>query len=292
MNTKLIEYIITISEERNILRAAEKLYISQSTLSQALINLETELGTPLFIRSKNGLIITEAGEEYVSAAKCILQIKENTYRKIKTIVSKSIEKYRVGISSNNGLKRFLLASSEYKLKNPRVVFYATEDNPKNLLENLKKGIYALIIITVDNASSIPFPYTVISKEEILLLAPCHMKNKFPERQVHLKDLNHVDIVISKPGSTMRSITDRLFAENNITPNIIYELNSSEMTIQMVQEGKCCAFLPDTLLKDASNVSSYSLFPKVYRYQIAVFPEHLKNNDIILEFVEMIQKHNP
>lgn len=292
MNTKLIEYIITISEEKNILRAAEKLYISQSTLSQALINLETELGTPLFIRSKNGLIITEAGEEYVSAAKCILQIKENTYRKIKTIVSKNIEKYRVGISSNNGLKRFLLASSEYKLKNPRVIFYATEDNPKNLLENLKKGIYALIIITVDNTNSVPFPYTVISKEEILLLAPLHMKNSFSERQVHPRDLNHVDIVISKPGSTMRSITDKLFAENNITPNVIYELNSSEMTIQMVQEGKCCAFLPDSLLKDVNNVSCYSLFPKIYRYQIAVFPEHMENNDIILEFVEMIQNYNP
>lgn len=291
MNTRLIEYIITISEERSILRAAEKLYISQSTLSQALINLETELGTPLFIRSKNGLSITDAGKEYVSAAKCILQIKENTYRKIKTISSKNIEKYRVGISSNNGLKRFLLASSEYKLKNPRVVFYATEDNPKNLLENLKKGIYALIIITVDNTNSIPFPYTVINKEEILFLAPLHMKKNFPEHRVAPRDLNHVDIVISKPGSTMRSITDRLFSENDITPNIIYELNSSEMTIQMVQEGKCCAFLPDNLSKDVSNVSFYSLFPKVYRYQIAVFPEHLKNNDIILEFIKMIQNYN-
>lgn len=45
MNTRQLEYILAIAEEKNILRASEKLFISQSTLSQTLINLEKELGT-------------------------------------------------------------------------------------------------------------------------------------------------------------------------------------------------------------------------------------------------------
>ena len=291
MNTRLIQYIVTIAEEKNILRAAEKLYISQSTLSQALINLETELGTPLFIRSKGGLIITDAGKEYVSAAKIILQIKDSTYRKIRTIASENVEKYRIGISSSNGLKRFLLVSSEYKHKYPKLVFYATEDNPKNLLEELKKGSYAFIIVTIDNMYNIPFPYTMINREEILFLAPHCMDSHFLNRAVLPKELENVEIVVSKPGSTMRYITDKLFAQNKISPNIIYELNSSEMTIQMVRDGKCCAFLPDSLISGTHDVSHHSLFPKIFRYQVAIYPEDLKKDTIIYEFIERLKDYD-
>ena len=65
MNTRQLEYILAIAEEKNILRASEKLFISQSTLSQTLINLEKELGTPLFIRNQRELAITEAGQYYI-----------------------------------------------------------------------------------------------------------------------------------------------------------------------------------------------------------------------------------
>lgn len=47
MDTKIIEYVIAISEEKSISKAAERLYITQPALSQRLKKLEEELGTPL-----------------------------------------------------------------------------------------------------------------------------------------------------------------------------------------------------------------------------------------------------
>ena len=76
MNTRQLEYILAIAEEKNILRASEKLFISQSTLSQTLINLEKELGTPLFIRNQRELAITEAGQYYIEAARDIMHMIE------------------------------------------------------------------------------------------------------------------------------------------------------------------------------------------------------------------------
>lgn len=60
------EYYLTIAREQNISRAAEKLFISQSSLSQHLAKLEAELGARLFDRTKNPLELTEAGKLYKS----------------------------------------------------------------------------------------------------------------------------------------------------------------------------------------------------------------------------------
>ena len=54
MDTRLLEYIIAIEEERSISRAAERMYVTPSALSQQLKNLEAELKTTLFVRSREG----------------------------------------------------------------------------------------------------------------------------------------------------------------------------------------------------------------------------------------------
>ncbi|MFR5732002.1 MAG: LysR family transcriptional regulator [Clostridium sp.] len=66
MDTKILEYVIAIAEEKSLSKAAERLYLSQPALSQRLKKLEDELGTPLFLREKNGLSITDAGRIYIN----------------------------------------------------------------------------------------------------------------------------------------------------------------------------------------------------------------------------------
>lgn len=68
MDTKIIEYVIAIAEEKSLSKAAERLYLSQPALSQQPEKLEDELGTPLFVRGKDGLSITEPGESMSTAA--------------------------------------------------------------------------------------------------------------------------------------------------------------------------------------------------------------------------------
>lgn len=54
MNLKEIEYILKIDEEKNVTRAAEKLFLTPSALNQQLLRLEQEIGAPLFNRIRNG----------------------------------------------------------------------------------------------------------------------------------------------------------------------------------------------------------------------------------------------
>lgn len=67
MDTKIIEYVIAIAEEKSLSKAAERLYLSQPALSQRLKKLEDELGTPLFVRGKDGPFPSlDAGRIYVN----------------------------------------------------------------------------------------------------------------------------------------------------------------------------------------------------------------------------------
>ena len=67
-----IKYFITVSETLNITRASEIIGISQPALSYAIKRLETELGSQLFIRLKNGMQLTKLGEEFKVRARKLL----------------------------------------------------------------------------------------------------------------------------------------------------------------------------------------------------------------------------
>lgn len=69
MTLQQIKYAITIYETGQFSRAAEKLYVTQPSLTKAINELEKELGTTIFIRSKSGITVTAEGEEFISYAR-------------------------------------------------------------------------------------------------------------------------------------------------------------------------------------------------------------------------------
>lgn len=75
MTDRQLKYLITLAEEGNMTTAAQKLFISQPSLSYLLGHVEQELGAELFHRNTTPLTLTEAGESYVETARKILGIK-------------------------------------------------------------------------------------------------------------------------------------------------------------------------------------------------------------------------
>ncbi|MCB0421656.1 MAG: LysR family transcriptional regulator [Bdellovibrionales bacterium] len=68
-----ITYFIEVAETANISRAAEKLGITQPSLSTAIKRLETELGAPLFLRNRSGVILTPSGKDFLNKGRQLLQ---------------------------------------------------------------------------------------------------------------------------------------------------------------------------------------------------------------------------
>ena len=71
MTLTQLNYIITIAETKSMNKAAEKLYVSQPSLTNAIKELEKELGITIFYRSGRGVTLTNDGAEFLLYAKQI-----------------------------------------------------------------------------------------------------------------------------------------------------------------------------------------------------------------------------
>ncbi len=76
MTLQQLKYLVIVAECKNITAAAEKLYISQPSLSTAIHSLENEMGIKAFARSNKGICITREGEELLSYARNLLEQAE------------------------------------------------------------------------------------------------------------------------------------------------------------------------------------------------------------------------
>ena len=77
MTLQQLKYLVTVAECGNITEAAQKLFISQPSLSTAIHNLEKEMGVTAFVRSSKGVVVTREGEELLSFARMLLEQADN-----------------------------------------------------------------------------------------------------------------------------------------------------------------------------------------------------------------------
>ena len=98
MDLRYLEYIIEIAKCQSISRAAEVLCITQSTLSQYLSKLESEIGVKLFDRQRNGMMLTPAGTLYVDTAKRMIEEKTDLYNQIADIAKGQTGSFSVVIT--------------------------------------------------------------------------------------------------------------------------------------------------------------------------------------------------
>ena len=77
MTLQQLTYLVTVADCGNITEAAEKLFISQPSLSAAIHNLEKEMGVTAFTRSNKGVTVTREGEELLSFARMLLEQAEH-----------------------------------------------------------------------------------------------------------------------------------------------------------------------------------------------------------------------
>ena len=106
MNLKELEYVVAIADEKSLTKAAERLFITPSALTQQVLRLENELHAPLFIRSRSGWQPTEAGEIYLEAARKILFIRQDAYNRLQDQIQRSAYSLTIGLPPERGTDMF------------------------------------------------------------------------------------------------------------------------------------------------------------------------------------------
>lgn len=122
MEVRLLQYFLTIAEEENITKAAEKLNMSQPPLSRQLKQFENELGVVLFERGKRKMQLTEAGYFLKNRGKEILELIEKTKDQLRERCDGTSGTISIGTIETSGASILPLLISQFNKEFPKVSF--------------------------------------------------------------------------------------------------------------------------------------------------------------------------
>lgn len=261
MDTKQIEYILKIAEENNITHAAEKLHLTQPALNQQLLRLERELGLQLFHRGKNNWRPTEAGEIYLTNARKILQIKQDTYRILGDMASVKKGTLSVAFTPGRGSTMFSAVYPQFHQNYPEILVMPQELSVRRQQTLIAEGELDIGFQTVCENQKTGDTYLSITKEELLLVIPqkhplCdgYMQKKagkgnppvYPE--LSISAVQYEPFVLMYKESTIRQMVDSIFQEAGFQPYVLFETASNSTILNMIQNNLCCGLVPAYYLR--------------------------------------------
>ncbi|PGS48599.1 LysR family transcriptional regulator [Bacillus sp. AFS041924] len=140
MNFEQMEYIVKVASEKSILKAAKRLHITSSGLSQSISQLETELGITIFNRSRKGTFPTEEGKILIKRASEVLQIISKLNEEL--FDYKNNKKIHLKIIATPTFSTVLqLALNRIHVEHPNVTIDIEEKEPTLIMETIKHTEY-------------------------------------------------------------------------------------------------------------------------------------------------------
>jgi LysR family cyn operon transcriptional activator len=287
MELRQLKYFVKSAEYLNFSVAAKHLYITQSTLSQQIKQLEFELGFELFLRNSRHISLTEAGEEFLPFARKTILDAEDAVQRLYDLQHVKVGTLRVGVTYSlstvltEGLISFMKEFPGIKLE----VFYKTVDELLTLLRERKVDFilsYKPLCDATDIDAMPLFENTlalVVSKEYPLA----------KRDRIKLNDLAGLPLILPSKGLQARMMLDRLIEGRNITLTSKLELNETNILLQMVATGNYATILSTSALfgktrfkvipiDEPGNVMEASLLSLKGAYQKAAAKEFV---DILL-----------
>ena len=147
MQFNQLRYVLEAADKKSFSAAAKSLFVSQPSLSQQIMNLEKELGIPLFIRHSKSVSLTEAGEYFVQSARRILNDTEQLKYSMLKYSSLQTGTLKLGMLWIGGYLNLPQLITDYHDQHPLVTCHLDVEGSKTLFHILKaRDLHAIFII--------------------------------------------------------------------------------------------------------------------------------------------------
>lgn len=285
MDTKLIEYIIAIAEEKSLSKAAERLYLSQPALSQRLKKLEDELGTQLFVRERDGLTLTDAGRIYINGGHSILQIKREALHKISSLTHSSKNFLRFACAASSALECIPAFRKDY----PEIELMVRRSNSLSAKEDLIMGHADLGVLLTSSLQHSVLEYIPLWTGELLLAIPDGHPALLPEdiERGNYSALQNDYFVLTHAPSFVRNVEDQALRNMQIQPNIICEIEDDVSRRYMLNKGLGNAFVPSRLPHPEDTFHTYSLNPPLTFYIVAAYQKSISLSEPMKQLIRLL-----
>jgi len=255
---KQLKYLCAIAEKQHFGKAAKSCFVTQSTLSVGIQELEQSLGLPLVERGRKSALLTAAGENVVKRASEILAqvraLKEEAASATEPLSS------RIRLGAIPTIAPYLLPDTLALIRkhHPRLQLLIREDLSANLVSLLNQGQLDLILLALPYPVEAAYTHELFSDPFVLAHPVGHALEK--RSVIKPRDLRGHDILLLEQGHCLRShILDSCNLTNSQI-SLTFEATSLHTIVPMVANGVGITLLPKMavdkgILKGVSGVAT-------------------------------------
>lgn len=261
MEIRVLRYFLEVAREGSITHAAQRLHISQPTLSKQLKDLEGELGKKLFTRSSFSVRLTEEGMLLRNRAEDILDMVDKTEEEFKALGAVAGGDIYIGCAESEGIKHLARCIKAVKEQNPGIRVHLYSGDTNDLAGRLEQGLldFAVIAQAVDlskyNYLELPWAdiWGVVLRRDDPLSA---------RESLGVEDLLDKPLIVSRQG--LREDLPRLFGEKVDRLNVTATINLAYNGAILVREGIGYVLTFDKLVNtsDESDLCFRPLAPRL------------------------------
>lgn len=238
MELRVLRYFIEVARMQNITAAAERLHITQPTLSKQLMDLEDELGAKLFERGKRRTTLTEDGILLFQRAKEIVALADLTESAFRSTDERIAGDIAIGCGETEGMRLLVDAMKEMRAAHPGVTFRLSSGNFEDISDRLDSGLVDFGLF-VGDAAVAKYDYIKLPHSDAWGLL-MRTDNALAERaSVRPQDLDGLPMLCSRQAVQSNELAGwlgREFGELDVvaTYNLIHNAT------YMVEAGMGCA----------------------------------------------------
>jgi DNA-binding transcriptional LysR family regulator len=233
---RLIRYFVTVAEERNVTRAAERLHVSQPSLSAAIQQLERQLGVELLTRVGRRIEITPAGELLRERGQELLEHADAIIGEVRDRHEAGAGRLTLGVSptARFGIAQRVLVACTTEV--PAVMLYTVEGTTGTMLRDVARGRLDLAITFCAPEPPAGIELLLLHQEPAIVHLPS--EHRLASRpQLRLADLEAETILVAATEDS-RGFSDRVlsaFRTIGITPRVLAD-PYPDLGLQAVREG--------------------------------------------------------
>lgn len=252
MDSNQVTYFLKIVSCGNFSRAAEKLFISQSSLSKRIKALEEELNTELFNRRGNSCSLTESGAIFLKYAQILQQNQMELQNELNIAQSCNI-KIRLGSIPIVALPSYgiiaTIAEFQSKYLNYNVEYF--EKDQESILTSLLNGELDFAILRTESLDQEIFEFfNLITDEFVFVCAKEHPLAN--EKQISLSNLANEKFLLLEKKSQIYQICRQMFNKHNINPHVIYRNTRHNLIMEMVTKNIGVTIMPKNIACEYKN----------------------------------------
>ncbi len=244
----LYQTFVQVVEEQTLVRAAQRLHLTQPTVTRQLQQLEQQLGVRLFDRMGHRLELNRTGELAYGYAKSFLALEEKMHDELSSLANPEVGTIYMGAGLTPSLYLLPAVWGTYRRRHPQVYFQVRNGSSQDLLAALAdREIDLAVVTTVETLAENWVTVPLWRDDLILVTAPGGVAGNFA--QVSLDELSLQPFVMLHRDSGLRRLLDQWAQQHGIVWQVVMETDSLEALNRLVQQGVGLAFLPRSSVRE-------------------------------------------